>query len=31
VEKKSRLVGWEERNKNELKQHTFYAQALYRF
>lgn len=31
VEKKSRLAGWEERNKNELKQHTFYAQALYRF
>ena len=31
VEKKSRLSGWEARNKSELTQHTFYAQALYRF
>ncbi|ELJ8549115.1 porin [Vibrio cholerae] len=31
VEEKSKLAGWEAKNESELKQHTVYFQALYRF
>ncbi len=31
IEDKSKLAGWESKNESELKQHTVYAQALYRF
>ncbi len=31
VEEKSKLAGWEAKNESELKQHTVYLQALYRF
>ncbi|ASM98140.1 porin [Vibrio vulnificus] len=31
IEEKSKLAGWEAKNESELKQHTLYLQALYRF
>ncbi|NOI64669.1 porin [Vibrio sp. 99-8-1] len=31
TEKKSKLAGWEAKNESELKQHTVFVQALYRF